>query len=102
MTKRASRSFDKTSKELLKDPKVAAMYLEEILADGDMEMFTAALKDVADARVGSMTALSRETHLNREQLYKTLSKKGNPRLETLTKVLHAVGLRISVTPETTV
>jgi probable addiction module antidote protein len=102
MTKRASRSFDKTSKELLKDPKVAAMYLEEILADGDMEMFTAALKDVADARVGSMTALSRETHLNREQLYKTLSKKGNPRLETLTKVLHAVGLRISVTPEATV
>jgi probable addiction module antidote protein len=102
MTKRASRPFDKTSKELLKDPKVTAMYLEEILADGDMEMFTAALKDVADARVGSMTALSRETHLNREQLYKTLSKKGNPRLETLTKVLHAVGLRISVTPEATV
>ncbi len=102
MTKKASRSFDKTSKGLLKDPKVAAMYLEEILADGDMEMFTAALKDVADARVGSMTALSRETHLNREQLYKTLSKKGNPRLETLTKVLHAVGLRISVTPEATV
>ncbi len=99
MTKKVSRSFDKTSKELLKNPEVAAMYLEEILADGDMEMFTAALKDVADARVGSMTALSRETHLNREQLYKTLSKKGNPRLETLTKVLHAVGLRISVTPE---
>ncbi len=99
MTKKASRSFDKTSKELLKNPEVAAMYLEEILADGDMEMFTAALKDVADARVGGMTALSRETHLNREQLYKTLSKKGNPRLETLTKVLHAVGLRISVTPE---
>ncbi|MDR4497879.1 MAG: putative addiction module antidote protein [Candidatus Scalindua sp.] len=101
MKKKASRSFDKTSTELLKNPKVAAMYLEEILADGDMELFTAALKDVADARVGSMTALSRETHLNSEQLYKTLSKKGNPRLETLTKILHAVGLRISVTPEAT-
>ena len=102
MTKKASRSFDKTSKELLKDPKVAAMYLEEILLDGNIEMFTAALKDVADARVGSITALSKETHLNREQLYKTLSKKGNPRLETLTKILHAMGLRISVTPEVTV
>ncbi len=101
MTKKASRSFDKTSKELLKDPKVAAMYLEEILTDGDMELFMAALKDVADARVGSMTALSKQTHLNREQLYKTLSNKGNPRLETLTKVLHAMGLRISVTPEIT-
>ncbi len=102
MTKNASRLFGKTSKELLKNPKVAAMYLEEILVDGDMELFTAALKDVADARVGSMTVLSRETSLNREQLYKTLSKKGNPRLETLTKVLHAVGLRISVRPEATV
>ena len=68
MTKETSRPFGKTSKELLKNPKVAAMYLEEIFADSDMEMFTAALKDVADARVGSITALSRETH----QLYKTL------------------------------
>ncbi len=48
MTKKASRSFDKTSMELLENPKVAAMYLEEILEDGDMELFTAALKDVAD------------------------------------------------------
>ena len=54
-------SFDKTSKELLENPKVAAMYLEEILEDGDMELFTAALKDVADARVGSMTSLSKKT-----------------------------------------
>ncbi|GAX59071.1 transcriptional regulator [Candidatus Scalindua japonica] len=66
MTKKASRSFDKTSKELLENPKVAAMYLEEILADRDMELFTAALKDVAEARVGSMTSLSKKTHLNRE------------------------------------
>ncbi len=35
------------------------MYLEEILVDGNMELITAALKDVADARVGSMTALQR-------------------------------------------
>lgn len=99
MTKKPSKSFDDTSNQLLKNPNVAAMYLEEILADGDLELFTAALKDVAAARLGSITALSKETHLNREQLYKTLSKKGNPRLDTLTKVLHALGLRISVTPE---
>ena len=83
MTKKASRSFGKTSKELLKNPKVAAKYLEEILADGDMELFTAALRDVADARVGSMTALSRGTHLNREATVQNLIKKresktGNP------------------------
>ncbi len=101
MTGKASIPFDETSKTLLGNPTVAAMYLEEILADGNIELFTAALKDVAAARVGSMSALSRKTDLNREQLYRTLSKKGNPRLETLTKVLHALGLRISVIPEAT-
>lgn len=99
MKKKATRPFTKTSKELLKDPEFAAQYLEEILADGNMEVFTAALKDVADARLGGMSALSKKTELNREQLYKTLSKNGNPRLNTLSEVLHAVGLRVSVTPD---
>jgi len=99
MKKKSTRSFNKTSQKLLKDPKVAAEYLEEILADGNMELFTAALKDVADARLGGMSALSKKTDLNRQQLYKTLSKNGNPRLDTLSEVLHAVGLRVSVSPE---
>ncbi|MCA9466156.1 MAG: putative addiction module antidote protein [Nitrospira sp.] len=98
MKKKPTRSFNKTSQHLLKDPEVAAKYLEEILADGNMELFTAALKDVADARLGGMSALSKKTELNREQLYKTLSKNGNPRLDTLSEVLHAVGLRVAVAP----
>ncbi len=99
MKKKPTRPFNKTSQQLLKDPKVAAEYLEDILADGNMELFTAALKDVADARLGGMSALSKKTDLNRQQLYKTLSKNGNPRLNTLKEVLHAVGLRVSVTPD---
>jgi probable addiction module antidote protein len=58
-----------------------------------------ALKDVADARLGGMSALSKKTELNREQLYKTLSKNGNPRLDTLSEVLHAVELRVAVAPD---
>jgi probable addiction module antidote protein len=99
MKKKPTRPFNTTSRELLKDPKVAAEYLEEILADGNMELFTAALKDVADARLGGVSALSKKTNLNRQQLYKTLSKNGNPRLNTLSEVLHAIGLRMSVTPD---
>jgi len=99
MKKKPTQPFNKTSKQLLKDPDVAAQYLEEILADGNMEIFTAALKDVADARLGGMSALSKKTELNREQLYKTLSKNGNPRLNTLSEVLHAVGLRVAVAPD---
>ena len=47
-----SKSYDATRKKALKDPKVAAVYLEECLRDGNMELFTAALKHVAQARGG--------------------------------------------------
>ena len=96
MTKEASVSFDETSRALLKDPETAAMYLEECLEDGDIELFKHALKHVADAQPGGMTALSKATLRTREALYRSLSEKGNPRLDTLTKVLDAFGLRISV------
>src|SRR5689334_12367786 len=91
-----SRSYDETRRKALQNPKVAAVYLEECLKDGDMELFTAALRHVADAR-GGMAKLSKTTRLNREALYRTLSEGGNPRLDTLTKVLSALGLRIGVT-----
>ena len=92
-----SVSFDETRRKILKDPKVAALYLEECLKDGNMELFTAALKYVAEAR-GGVARLSKKTHLNREALYRTLSANGNPRLDTLAKVLKAMGLRIGVVP----
>jgi len=96
--KSSSRPFNFANLDVLSDPEQAALYLEEILADGDIELFKAALKDVAVARVGNMTELAKETHLARESLYGSLSRKGNPRLNTLTKVLKAVGLRFSITP----
>ena len=100
MTNKASRPFKETSDKLLSDPEVAALYLEEILADGDIELFKEALKDVASARVGSMSKLAEETHLAREALYNSLSREGNPRFDTLTKVLSAAGLRLSIAPAT--
>lgn len=98
MSNNARQSFQETSDKLLQDSNVAAMYLEEILADGDVELFKEALKDVAAARVGSMTKLAGKTDLAREALYSSLSRKGNPRLDTLTKVLSASGLRLSIAP----
>lgn len=98
MTHSPTKSFDDTSNKLLSNRKVAAQYLEEILVDGDMELFKEALKDVAAASAGGMTALAEKSQLNREQLYRSLSRKGNPRLDTLNKVLRAAGLRLSVAP----
>lgn len=97
---KTSRPFKETSNKMLKDPEYAAIYLEECLADGDIELFKLALKNVADARLGGMSELSKKTSLGRQNLYKALSKKGNPKLETLTKVLEATGLRLSISAVT--
>ena len=51
-------------------------YLKASLEEGDMpEVFLMALRNVAEAR--GISKLARNAHLNRENLYKMLSKEGN-------------------------
>ena len=79
----------------LRNPDEAVHYLNASLEDGDIRVFLLALRDVADAR-GGMGALAREARLNRESLYRMLSRSGNPSLDSLTAVLNACGLRLTV------
>jgi probable addiction module antidote protein len=95
---RLSLPLEELTNEVLQDPEVAAAYLEEVLAENDIALFKIALKNIANARAGGMTALAEKTSLTRDALYKALSDKGNPRLDTLNKVLAAAGLRLSVSP----
>ncbi len=44
-----------------------------------------------------MANVARKAHVGRESLYKTLSENGNPELRTINSLLHAMGLRLSVT-----
>ncbi len=85
----------------LRDPEEARVYLsvalEEYEEDGDAEAFLLALRDVAEAR-GGLTKLAERTKLNRQNLYKALSEKGNPRLQTVGAILHELGFRLSVEP----
>lgn len=74
-----------------------AGYIEEMLADGDARAVPIALRTVADA-VGGMSVLAERTGLSRETLYRTLSERGNPRLDTLAAILAAFNLRLSVRP----
>mgnify|MGYP000930784136 FL=1 len=84
--------------EALKDPAEAAAYLNAALEEGDKETFLLALRNIAEAN-GGMKAVAEKAHLNRESLYRTLSRRGNPEIRTLFNLLHGVGLRLSVTPE---
>ncbi|MDD2499545.1 MAG: putative addiction module antidote protein [Geobacter sp.] len=84
--------------ETLKDPSEAAAYLNAALEEGDKETFLLALRNIAEAN-GGMKAVAEKAHLNRESLYRTLSRRGNPEIRTLFNLLHGVGLRLNVTPE---
>jgi|JI6StandDraft_1071083.scaffolds.fasta_scaffold66961_1 probable addiction module antidote protein len=81
----------------LQDPGEAAEYLNAALEEGDLSLFTLALKDVVDALGGGVSAISKKTHLNRESLYRMLSKKGNPRLTTFSSVMNSLGLEMHIT-----
>ncbi|HLB42233.1 MAG TPA: addiction module antidote protein [Gammaproteobacteria bacterium] len=83
----------------LKNKKEAATYLqvalEEYQNDNDLESFLLALRYVAEAQ-GGLGKLSKKTHLNRESLYKTLSSKGNPKLQTIGILLKGLGFEFSI------
>ncbi|MHB8474396.1 MAG: addiction module antidote protein [Gammaproteobacteria bacterium] len=91
-----TRNYQDDLLESLKDTEEAAEYLNAALEDGDHEVFLLALRNVAQARVGGMANLAELTGLNRESLYKMLSDQGNPELNSIALVLHALGLKISV------
>lgn len=73
-----------------------AAYLEALLEDGDSRVIVIGLRELAES-AGGMAVISERTGLSRETLYRTLSARGNPRLDTLSALLHAMGLRLSVT-----
>ena len=81
--------------EYLENEEDIAYYLEATVEE-DVSLLPAALGTVA--RALGMSDLARATGLSRETLYKTLSSGGNPTLNTLSKVLEAYGVRISLTP----
>ena len=83
----------------LKDPKYAAAYLTACLEDDDDGDggFLLALRDVADAQ-GGVRALAKRTGLNREHLFRMLSKSGNPQLHSLRQLAEAVGMKLVLQP----
>ena len=72
-------------------------YLTECLELGEAE-FLLALRDVVEAR-GGIAELARTAHLNRESLYRLLSRKGNPTLSSLNTILSALGIELHFAPK---
>ncbi len=104
MTKTTEKTLRRTipheeamAESLRKDPEFAAAYLETTMREGSREEFLKALRRVAKA-YGGIAKLARDTGLNENTLHRTLSDKGNPRLDTFVKLCGAVGMQIHITP----
>lgn len=80
--------------DVLSTPADIAAYLDAYLEDGTAEELLRALNTIARSR--GMSALSRDTGISREALYKAFSDNGNPTLDTLLRVMKAFGVRLAV------
>lgn len=69
--------------------------LSDAVSDGDPRYIAAALGAVARAH-GGISELARNTGLHRQTLQKALSERGNPTLDTVLKVLDALGLQMTI------
>ena len=97
MTAPRDVSYDDSMGEALKDPAEAAAYVDAVMELDDPAALLVALRHVAKAH--GMAEVARRADVGDKMLFRALSADGNPTLSTVHKVLHAVGLRLSVVPE---
>lgn len=75
-----------------------AAYLNAALEEADPDLLVAAIADVAKAR--GIAKVAADAGLGRESLYKTLSPGSKPKLETIFKLMYALGVKLVASPET--
>ncbi|MCY4431812.1 MAG: putative addiction module antidote protein [Rhodospirillales bacterium] len=92
MTKTVTSPYDVA--EHLRTPEEMAAYLEVSIeeADGAAAFVARALGDVARAK--GMAQVACDAGLSRESLYKALSGERNPSLDTVLRVVRALGLKL--------
>jgi probable addiction module antidote protein len=90
-----AQKFD--AAEYLDSPQAIADYLSEAFETGDEGFIAIAIGTVARAK--GMTDVSKETGLNRENLYKSLAEGGKPEFGTVMKVLNSFDLQLVAKPK---
>jgi probable addiction module antidote protein len=77
----------------LTSPEAERAYLEAAFEDGDPELIAVVIGDIARAR--GMAQIAKDAGLTRDTMYKAFRREGNPTLETLTRVLKALGMKLA-------
>jgi len=82
--------------DYLDNEETIAEYISAALEDSNPDVFLSAVRDVARAR--GMAQLAKDAGLGRESLYKALTPGAKPRYDTMLKLLHALGVKLSASP----
>jgi len=77
---------------LIESPEDVALFIEAAFEGGTATEIAHALGTVARSK--GMALLAERTGLSRQALYKALGDEGNPTLDTLLKVIRALGLKL--------
>ncbi|HXL72866.1 MAG TPA: hypothetical protein VN963_04500 [bacterium] len=98
--KRASSPMGKEFKdtvirELKEDAGFREEYLKDLLTEPDLPVLALGLRDLIEA-LGGIGKLAKETGLNRQNLYKSLSGKVRPDFPTLLKIINFAGFDLSI------
>ncbi|MEX3237913.1 DNA-binding protein [Serratia quinivorans] len=85
-----------------KDQAFALAYLntalEELDDDGGEEAFLIALNHIVEAN-GGVAVIADKARISRGTLYRALSPKGNPKLKTIARIIHASGMKFTSVTE---
>jgi probable addiction module antidote protein len=85
---------DFDASEFLDNEELIAEYLTAALEDENPDVFLTAVGNVAKAK--GMSAIAESTGLGRESLYKAMTPGAKPRYDTVLKVLHSLGVKVTV------
>lgn len=81
--------------QYLDNKEVIAGYLSQVLQDGNTSELMEAIGNIAKAK--GMSQIAKDTGLGRESLYKSFFSGASPKFETVTKVLHSLGIGLKAT-----
>lgn len=85
----------------LKDPKAAYQVLNKALKrfanDNNSDEFLFVLRQLTKIH-GGMSRLSKKIGVNRQNLYRTFTHDGNPKLKSLATILKGLGYRMTIEP----
>ena len=82
--------------DYLDTPEIIRAFLADVMKEGNPRLLMQALGEVAKAR--GVHRLAEETGVNRESLYKAFEGGGKTRFDTMQKLMHALGVELTVKP----